>query len=299
MVSTPAPTGPSVVEQARSRLQAAIHEVEQIRDERETAEGKAIGCLDDAHDLGIKNKGGLLRAIGSAVAGFAHKSLRVIGDLADRFADVFAIVAIALVAVVLVAGVFASGGSLAILAGPAAAWLFNAAAISTAVSVGAKATSKAVFDDADLSWGQLGRDGAFAAVGFVGVVGAGKIGKFGSKTFQGVRRFVPVGQKAAQAADDLAAVQRSGIAKRVFVHAKTFGKDKWQHAQPLVDRWKTVMGPGNDPTKVGFLWKSQSAGRRLWSEYADDPFRIVRPIEMGTDPAWGCGCGVRVEMRAA
>ncbi|MGH9041159.1 MAG: hypothetical protein ACRDZ3_13115 [Acidimicrobiia bacterium] len=283
-------------ESARARLAQARCEIEVIRGEREGAEAKILGSLGHASDIGIHNKSRWSRITGAvtgAVSGLVHKSLRAIGDIADRLSDLMTVVAVALAVVAAVGLMVGSGGALVAFAGPAALWLLQASAVTTAVSAGANISSKAVFDDADLSWGTLAKDGALAVVG---VVGAGKL-KTGGKLLKPTKAFQAISRRAAQVGPKLSALGSSPTGGQIlFVHARRLGGE----AKPLVLKgralWTKVLGTPEDPTQWGYLKEAGKGAGGLWRKHAADPLKIIGPIQMGPPPE---ATAVPVTIRAA
>jgi hypothetical protein len=288
-----APAGPNpagTAEEPAARLAAARAAVERIRQERETAEAQAVATLEHASDLGIQNKGLLDRIGGWAgdrledARSLHHKMLRVIGDLADRLADVLTVVAVALVAVAVVATFAAfvvstagGGGVLAASligmyggAATASSTVFGWAAIAAAVSVGAKAQSKLLYDDPDLAWSQLVKDGALAGLGLAG-------GPIKATRFVRDHRYV---QAAAWRMGELAA---SGNRVAQFsvkaTHFAGLGADKFE------DLHRLVHGTPGNPSVVGTMASSWKASTQLWDKHKDDPLAIFREPETSPRPS--------------
>ncbi|MGH9042393.1 MAG: hypothetical protein ACRDZ3_19420, partial [Acidimicrobiia bacterium] len=235
-----------------------------------------------------------------AVSGLVHKSLRAIGDIADRLSDVLVVVAIALAVATAVAALVLTGGTFAPIA--VALWsfttvTFQASAVAKAVSMGSKATSKAVFNDSDLNWGSLGKDGALA---LVGVFGAGKLLKGGQGLLRSAKGVLPATRGAAGAVKGLGAVAKSpGRIQRFAVYARRVGTDGLAKAKPLFlkgkEKWTKLMGTSEEPTVPGILSKTL-ASRGMWKEYSEDPLRIVRPVELGEQDS---GSAVVVPLKKA
>jgi uncharacterized protein YukE len=285
-------SGNDPTEDARSRLAAARAAVEQIRQERETEEGKCVAKLDHAHDIGMHNKG-LLDKIGGWVgdriddlADIHHKMLRAIADIADRIAEALTIVAIALVvvaAVALVAGaVVASGGtaSLALTWLMASAWsaagsTFVAAGWAKLVGVRAKLESKALYHDPDIAWSQLVKDGALAGLTVVG--GPVKAAKYVRES----RAFL-----RTASAIETAALRGNRVAQYTFESGEFTGKawGNWQTFRKGLFEAKKTLDPavdgirGSTPNIFGMGDKVWRKGEKVWQKRKDDPLGIF------TDP---------------
>jgi len=146
---------------ARTRLRSARHQIDDIRARRVAAERAAVDGLDAAHDIGMKNKGGLA------------KFFSAIAKAAEFVAFALAVVAIAVVVIVLLTN---PGGWAALAAAFAAAGpLFTAATVASGVALGAKFLGKTWGGDEGITWGTIGKDAAW----LVGSFGAGRaIGQF-------------------------------------------------------------------------------------------------------------------------
>jgi uncharacterized protein YukE len=268
--------GPDGAEDARARLAAARSAVEQIRQEREAEEGKVVAKLDHASDIGIHNKG-LLDRIGGWVGDrisdldeLHHRMLRAIGDLADRISDIVTVVAVALVVVAAVAAlavfVVGSGGFAgAVMAG---AWSaggsgFLLAGWAKLVSVGAKTGSKLAYNDPDLSWSQLVKDGALAGLAVAG--GPVKA----AKALRGHRYF----QAAAWRMGELA-LSGNRVA-RFSIRAGQFAGAGAGRYQGIHDK---ILGTREAPTLAGMVHKGWSKSEKVWHKHKDDPLAIF------TDP---------------
>jgi hypothetical protein len=261
--------------------------VEQIRQEREAEEGKAVAKLDHASDIGIHNKG-LLDRIGGWVGDriddlqdLEHKMLRAIGDLADRISDVITIVAVALVAVafvaVIAAAVVGTGGTAAFVLGALSTWawsagtsLFTVAAWSKLVSVSAKAESKLLYHDPDIAWSQLVKDGALAGL----TVGGGPV-----KASQFLRSH-KYSQAAAWKMGELAL---SGNRVAMFSIKAAEFTGKWGgRYQQFHDK---LLGTRQNPTLLGMLDKAEAKGEKIWFKHKDDPLAIfMDPIQTSPGP---------------
>lgn len=157
-VATPdAPTTAydDAIEQARQRLRAAQAQVDAIRDEREGAENRLVGSLEDASDKGIQNDrwGGL------------KSFLKAIGDIADWVGVALLVIAVVVIVAICLtnpAGWAALGAALA-AAGP----LLSAAAWAGGIGFASRVGRFALGDDSiDPKW--LAIEGALMAVPFVG-----------------------------------------------------------------------------------------------------------------------------------
>jgi len=289
--SGPAPFGPGLegpangsgndpTGDARARLAAARAAVEQIRQDREAEEGKCVAKIDHAHDIGIHNKRLLSRIAGwvgdhiDDVAGVYHKMLRAVGDIADRIADSLTIIAIALVAVAAVAfiaaAVVSSGGAAAFALGAlySGAWsgagsIFLAAGWAKLASVGTKAESKRLFNDPDIAWSQLAKDGALAGL----TVAGGPV-----KAAQAVRESRAFGQVYWKIGN--AALDGSSVARFTFRSGEITGTawGKWQAFR------EGVFGSGKSPNVFGMADKAWRKGEKVWHKRKDDPLGIF------TDP---------------
>ncbi|MGH8999721.1 MAG: hypothetical protein ACRDY7_10065 [Acidimicrobiia bacterium] len=206
-----------------------------------------------------------------------------------------------------------SGGT---LAGPAM-MLWGAskavgtyAAVSTAISVGAKGTSKVLYNDGDLALGDLLVDGGLAVAGLAsaGVIG-GKSGllKGGIKALKSTKSFQALG-RVARTGSNLSALKgvRTGV-QVATGHVRTFADDVIVKAKPLIDKGtalkEKVLGTELVPTGWGMVHAGVrmavplDAGSAikgelspLWDKYHDDPLKIVRPVEVSAVP----GAGPRV-----
>lgn len=287
-LTRPGPSGANPAEAPQGRLAAARAAVERIRQEHETAEAQAVAKLEYASDVGIHNKG-LLDRISGWVGGriddardFHHKMLRVIGDLADRVADVLTVVAIALAVVAAVAllatVVVGTGGTAGVALGAVmtGAWsasgtLLTAAGWATLVSVGAKAESKLLYHDPNLAWSQLAKDGALAGLGVVG--GPVKATKF----VRNHRYF----QAAAWKMGELAA---SG--NRVAEFSIKTVQFAGQNAGRYQRLREVILGTDEAPKIFGMLHRGGAETYGLWNKHKDDPLAVFTdPIQ--TSPGEG------------
>ena len=290
----PAPFGPGLEQptngsgndstgDARSRLAAARAEVERIRQDRETEEGKCVAKLDHAHDIGMHNKG-LLDRIGGwfgdrigDLSDITHETLRAIGDIADRIADGLTILAVAIVVVGLVAliagAVLASVGTGGLAAMALASFaptalgyattVFTAAAYFKLAGTGAKATSKAVYNDPDLAWTNLAKDAALAKLTIAG--GPVKAARYLGETKTFGRAFWKVGEMA---------MSGNRVAKFTIRSGELTGA-AWTKYNKTRD---VILGTKEKP-KLGLLldtaWRK---GEKVWYKRKDDPLGIF------TDP---------------
>jgi len=164
----------TAVDQAKSHLGQLTTQVQQIRDDRKTAETTAVGQLQTAHDQGIKNES------------WWHHALHSLASIAEFIGFVLAVIAIIVVVVVLI---MTPGGWVALLAAFEAAG--NLFVISSAFALGAvalKATNKATGGEEEAGWGRLAWDGAIAAVGVWGgslVEGLAEFGRYAKVTSVG------------------------------------------------------------------------------------------------------------------
>ena len=269
-------SGRDPAEDARARLAAARSAVEQIRQEREAEEGKAVAKLEHASDIGIHNKG-LLDRIGGWVSDriddldeLHHKMLRAIGDLADRISDIVTVVAVALVVVAAVAAlavfVVGSGGFAgAVMAG---AWSaggsgFLVAGWAKLVSVGAKTGSKLAYHDPDLSWSQLVKDGALAGL----TVAGGPVKA--AKALRSHKYF----QAAAWKMGELA-LSGNRVARFSIKAGQLAGAGAGRY-QGIHDK---IFGTREAPTLAGMIHKGWSKSEKVWHKHKDDPLAIF------TDP---------------
>jgi uncharacterized protein YukE len=296
----PAPFGPGLeatngsgnpTGDPRSRLAASRAAVEQIRQDRASEEGKCVAKLDHAHDIGMHNKG-LLDKIGGWVgdrigdlSDVTHKMLRAIGDIADRIADILTILAVVIVAVAFVAlvvgAVLASVGTGGLAAAALASFaptlmgyattIFTAAAYTKLVGTGAKATSKALYNDPDLAWTNLAKDAALARLTIAG--GPVKAAKAVRDSQAFGRAYWKVGNMA---------LSGNRVAKTTWKSGEFTGKawGKYNKAREV------LLGTKEKP-KVGLLldtiWRK---GEKVWYKRKDDPLGIFTdPIQTSPGPA--------------
>jgi hypothetical protein len=299
MLASPAAAPPLIgppaadpTEAARAALTDARNAIERIRQDREIAEGKAVDKLDHAGDIGIHNKSRWDRITGtvsdaiSAVDNFVHKSLRSIGDLADTFSKILTVVGIVLVlaaavaaSVALMAGTGGLGTPVVAALWSASGSVFTAAAVSTAVSVTAKSTSKRIYNDKDLSWGALAIDGGMAAVGVVG--GPMKALKGGSNVFKGTRLF-----RAGSGAMS-ALTSSSGRIGTFALRASQISSEAWTGARAFSasagNVWRAGVGTEAAPTLAGMMFKAGDEARGLWADEVGSPLRFIPGIGLGSD----------------
>jgi uncharacterized protein YukE len=194
--ATPTTVQEDAVEAARQRLRSARDQIDQIREERQGAESHALAGLDDAGDLGIHNKSWLV------------KTLRAIADAAEFVSIVLAVLAIAVVVVVLLTNPvgWATLGAALAAAGP----LFSAATEFAVAGFIFKVAAKGIGDD-DLTWGELGKDGAilFGTWGFGQALEVVKLTQIRTMTmeFQQMTTEVRPIMRLVTASDDLLLTQ--------------------------------------------------------------------------------------------
>jgi uncharacterized protein YukE len=295
MGPAPGPTiGPALgdpTEEARARLAQAREAIEQIRQERENAETTAVSKLDHAGEMGMHNKsrwdritgaiGGALEAVDSLV----HKGLRAIGDLADWLAPYITAIGMVLVVATIVAAVVASGGvALPAVLSATSLWaasgtVFTAAAVTSAVGVGAKIASKRIYNDADLSWGSLGLDAGLAAVSLAG--GSMQSLQKGSTFLRGTRLF----QSGAQTFSTLTT---SGTRVGTFaLRSSQIGSQAWARAGAISTTagtaWRSLVGTQGAPTMFGMVFKLGDEARGLWAGQVGSPIRFIPGIGLGSE----------------
>ena len=156
--------------------------------------------------------------------------------------------------------------------------MFTAATVSTAVSVGAKSTSKFVYNDADLSWGSLGIDAGLAAVSLAG--GPMQSLKKGSTFLRGTRLF----QSGARTFSTLTT---SGTRVGTFaLRASQIGSQAWARAGGMSTRagtaWRSVVGTQDAPTIAGMVFKFGDEARGLWAGQVGSPIRFIPGIGLGS-----------------
>ena len=245
--TTPTTPYDDAMEKARQRIRGAKASIDDIRERRHGAETMAISGLDDAYDLGIKNKNWLQRRLAD------------LAEAAEFVAFALAVIAIVVVVVVLLtnpAGWAALSAALAM-----AAPLFQAATLASLAALVFK-TGSWFSRDQDVMFMDLVKDGAWLAASF-GVGHA--LGKITAPGLQVVTREFT--QHVTEIRPVLNVVTKSG--GMVVYEART----------TITVVRAVVVEPVRIPLHIGTMWNIASSSDYDIPKYLGDNPVVGREME--------------------